>query len=213
MAAPPDPGPPGEIGVLTIGESAIGDSLFNWWNTILSQFANSPVIIGLIDDLTQNLDATPWLSAWYDELWNVLTAQGYGLDVWGRIVGVQRNLPIEPVIYFGFSNGGVLYYAPFDQGPLYSGEVLLTNYTLTDQQFLPLILAKAAANIWNGSTAGLNLILRLLFPGQTVYVVDNQNMSINIVFNFALQPWQVAVLLTSNVMPRPSGVAVTYIQT
>ncbi len=40
------------------------------------------------------IDPTADLNAFYDLVWNVATAQGWGLDVWGRIVGVTRNLNI-----------------------------------------------------------------------------------------------------------------------
>ena len=212
MAIPPDPTPPGELGVLVIGESPIGDPLFNWWDVITSQYANSPIILQIIDYIAQNIDQTPLISEWFDNVWNIQTAEGYGLDVWGRIVGVSRNVLAEPTIYLGFAEGGSLSYSPFGQGPFYSSGSSDTNYTMTDTQFRQVILAKAAANIWDGTILGLNKILRTLFPGQVAYVIDNQNMTVTYTFGFALLPWQIAVLLTSGVLPRPSGVQALYAQ-
>ena len=71
--------------------------------TILSQYANSPTIVQLVTNLNAYIDPTTNIDAFYDFVWNVDTAKGYGLDVWGRIVGVGRVLEIATVDYFGFT--------------------------------------------------------------------------------------------------------------
>jgi hypothetical protein len=101
---PPLPGPGSNaISHLAIGSGQIGDiAEFDWWQTIISQYANSSRLTGIIGNIAGYLDQTANLDAFFDLIWNVNTAEGYGLDIWGRIVGVGRNLQILPGDWLGF---------------------------------------------------------------------------------------------------------------
>ena len=206
------PQQPNGAGQFEIGVSPIGDQPFDWSQTILSQYANSPVILQWIDYFSQNVDPTESIDAFYDQLWNVETAVGYGLDVWGRIVGVERTITGATQKYFGFQEAGDLSADPFNQSPFYSGEALTGNSTLSDDAFRTLIMAKAAANIWDGSIPGLNLIMRTLLPGLVCFVTDGQNMTMTYTFQFTLSALQIAILQNTNVLPRPAGVSATIVQ-
>ena len=203
---------PNGIGEFIIGESSIGDQPFYWPNTLYSQYANSGVMYPLLDYFSQWIDANGSVDGFYDNVWNVETAQGWGLDVWGRIVGVNRVIPGVQSKYFGFEEAGDLSADPFNQSPFYSGEALNGNFTLSDSSFRLLILAKAASNIWNGTITGLNSILRTLFPGQICYVTDGQNMTMTYTFMFTLTSVQIAIIQNTGVLPRPAGVSFTIVQ-
>lgn len=101
---PPPPGPgTNAIGEFQIGVSPVGDiPEFNVWNTVMSQYANSPALTGMITSLAAAADQTQNFDTWYDDVWNIDTALDYGLDIWGRIVGVNRVLQIPSVSFFGF---------------------------------------------------------------------------------------------------------------
>ncbi len=202
---------PNSIGQFVIGESQIGDLPFDWTQTVLSQYANSPVMLAILANKSAWYDPTGQISLFYDQCWNLETAQGYGLDVWGRIVGVERVLPVS-VKYLGFEEAGQISADPFNQSPFYSGLISTSNYALSDDAFRQLIYAKAAANIWDGSIPGLNGILRTLFPGEVAYVEDGQDMTMTYYFGFALTPVQLSIVLTSGVLPHPAGVGVSYVQ-
>jgi Protein of unknown function (DUF2612) len=199
------------IGQSAIGQAALGTPRFDWSKTIYAQYANSPVLLAVIEAISLWIDPAELIDGFYDQLWNITTARGYGLDVWGRIVGVNRVLPVSAK-YFGFDEAGVLSADPFNQSPLYSGQALNSNYPLSDDAFRQLILAKAAANIWDGSIPGLNAILRLLFPGEQAYVTSGRDMTMQFVFHFQLSPVQQSIILTSGVLPFPAGVSVSYAQ-
>ena len=92
----------------------------NLEQTIISQYANSPVLMQLIQNMNEYLDPQANIQAFYDNIWNVQTAIGYGLDVWGKIVGVSRQLSVPQSDFFGFSQGDL---QPFGQAPLYPGPV------------------------------------------------------------------------------------------
>lgn len=200
------------IGQFVIGVSPIGGAVIPLQRAVISQYANSPILLELIENFASYFDAAARIETFYDMLWNVDTAQGYGLDVWGRIVGVGRVLQIPDGKFFGFEEATDTSADPFGQSPYFSGGLLTSNFSLADDAYRLLILAKAAANIWDGSVPGLNNILRLLFPGQVCYVVDNQDMTIEYTFEFPLTPVQLAVVANSGILPRPCGVSATVVQ-
>jgi hypothetical protein len=236
-AYPPNPtSGANAIGLYEVGVSPIGDiPPFNVWDTVESQFANSPIITALIQQWDAALDQTENLSGFFDNIWNVDTAYGYGLDVWGRIVGLPngRTVSIIGGTFFGFQESGAA--VGFGQGQFYNGVPLTLNYQLNDLQFRRLILAKALANISNGSIQSINRILLTLFFGRGVcYVQDGVSpqtyfgfqesgtalgfgqgafyssenvaeMRMTYVFHFELTPIDYAIM-NAGVLPKPLGV-------
>lgn len=179
MTGPPYPPgfQPGDnaIGKFIIGVSPIGEILptFDVWRTIISQYANSPIIIQLIQNFQQYIDQNQNFTAFFDFIWNVDTAQGYGLDVWGRIVNVSRTLNITDVQYLGFDEAGQTSES-FGFGGFYTGGGITQNFELADDAYRTLIFAKALANICDGSIPAINQLLMSLFPNQgNAYVTDS----------------------------------------
>jgi len=212
----PNPAPGSNaIGQFVIGVSPIGTiPAFDPWATVISQYGNSDRIDALITTLNEALDLTEDFDNFYDYIWNVATAQGAGLDIWGRIVGVTRTLqlPSGTNQFLGFDEPGDPAEVGFNQAPFFTGTVLTSNVQLDDADFRNLILAKAASNICDGSILATNAILLALFPHRgDAYVVDNQNMTMELKFAFALTPVEQAIVETAGVLPRPNGVLVTVV--
>lgn len=182
----------------------------NYRDTILSQYANSPTITALIDYINQWIDPAADIDNFYDVVWNVETAVGFGLDIWGRIVNIPRQITITPLpLYLGFSEADPGSY-PFNQEPFYNGAPTSSVYSLTDAAYRVLIMTKALANVSSFTAPSVNRLLQYLFAGRgSCYVLELSPMQIEYVFNFALQPWEAAVLLQPSLMPRPAGVGVT----
>jgi hypothetical protein len=185
-------------------------------DTVLSQYANSPALLTLIEAAGQWFDPSANLQDFHDLIWNVDTAVGYGLDVWGRIVGVGRVLQVASGTYLGFAEASdATSETPFNVAPLYAGAPTTSNYALEDESYRLLILAKAAANISDGSAAGINAILMALFPGRgNAYVTDGQNMTMTYTFAFTppLTAVEFAIVAQSGVLPRPAGVTASVVQ-
>lgn len=153
----------------------------NWSQTLLSRFSGSPIIVSLISSFNAAIDPKADIDAFLKYIWDVRTAVGYGLDVWGAIVGVGRVVP---------SNSPI---------------------TLGDPDYQTLILVKAAANIGDVTIPTQNRLLRAIFAGSgLVYVQDNLNMTQTYVFLFQLTAAQRAIVQDSGVLPRPAGVGVNY---
>jgi hypothetical protein len=183
--------------------------------TILSQYANAPTINALIQSLNSAIDPSTDIQNFYDNVWNVVTAVGSALDdVWGPIVGVQRVLTVPGGNYFGFKEEGAAQgpetgqgSLPFNQGTFYSGVPATTNYALSDEAFLTLILAKALSNISSCSINSYNTILMQLFPNRgNAYVSNGGNMNARLTFEFSLQPFEVAIIKQSGALSPPTGV-------
>lgn len=185
----------------------------NYQQTIITQYASSPVMTGVLSDWNTDLDPSVNLRLFYDGIWNINTAAGYGLDVWGRIVGVSRNLKASlGDQYLGFAEA--FGSQPFGWGVFYSGQTPnATPLTLTDAVFRQLILLKALANVSNGSAYYLNGVLDALYGSRgRCYAVDLGNMTFALVFHFSLTPADYSVLTQSGLLLRPAGVAYTIIE-
>ena len=183
--------------------------------TILSQYGNSPTVLALLEAINQWFDPAALIDEWYRLVWDVSTAQGYGLDVWGRIVGVQRVLNVALDLYWGYAEATTLSALPYGEGIFYSGEPLTSNYALSDEAYRLLIMAKAAANITDGSIPSINAILMALFPGRgNAWVADGLDMTMTYTFAFTppLSPVEQAVVEQSGVLPRSTGVTMLVVQ-
>lgn len=182
--------------------------------TIISQYANSSTIRQLIINMNEYIDPTADIDSFYDYVWNVETAQGFGLDIWGRIVNISRELTIpEDPNYFGFSEALPGSF-PFDQAPFYSGVTSTQTYLLADDVYRKLILAKALRNISSVNAPSVNQILKNLFGDRgRCYVNDMGGMQIRYTFEFVLTPQEFAIVTQSDVLPRPAGVGVSILNT
>jgi hypothetical protein len=179
---------------------------FDVRQTVISQYANSPILTALLDSLAQAFDVSALFDAWYRDVWNIDTAVGWGLDVWGRIVGVRRVLKIPSTdTFLRFEETGdpdSLGNAPFETGGSSS-----SNYALSDDAYRKLILAKAALNITDASIPSINRILTALFPTYgNCYVRDDGGMALTYVFGATLTPVDFAIVTQSGVLPKPLGV-------
>ena len=187
----------------------------NHRDTLLAQYANSPTISTLVDRFNDWIDVQPDLDRFLKNIWDIETATGYGLDVWGRIVGIGRYLEMPTTVAeFGFAeqrdedtplNATP---QPFDSGgAMADGALATATMWLTDQIYRKLILAKAATNIGDASSSSINRALTILFADRgRCYVQDNGNMTMNYVFEFALLPMEKAVMQANAVIPKPAGV-------
>jgi hypothetical protein len=186
----------------------------DWEKTIQSEYANSPTICTLIQNMNEYIDPRADIDNFYNIVWNVETAVGFGLDIWGRIVGISRQLTIPGTSeYFGFNEGTGFY--PFGQAPFYSGVPPATQtYTLSDDAYRTLILVKAMSNIFLSTAPAINQILQNLFSDSgRCYVNDLGGMKLRYTFEFLLTPYQFAIITQSGALPKPAAVECFMIQT
>jgi hypothetical protein len=217
MSGPPYPryapgSGPGQngIGQFIIGVSPIGQvPAFDPWLPIISQYKNSPEIDNMILSFNSAMDQTANIQSLYDLIWNIETAEQYGLDVWARIVGVSRTVKFPNTTNVPLGMEEANSWVGFGQGGFYTGSSLSSNFVLGDTDLRTLIYAKAAGNISDGSIPSVNKILLTLFPSRgRCYVQDGLNMQLTYVFEFNINPIEQAIVLSSGVLPSPAGVVV-----
>lgn len=165
-------------GVAVVGVSSTGDlPLLTLWDVVISQYANSPILTAWMSAWFSTIDPTEFFDLFFDNMWNMDTNWGYGLDVWGRIVGglsFTRTIQVVvPVPYFsfddpelGFDTPGADIYAPGD--PLTE----IAPQALQDTDWRRLIMARAAGNISNGSISSVLFAYNTFFSwyGSQVFI-------------------------------------------
>jgi hypothetical protein len=189
---------------------------FNYAATIYSQFGTAASLLTIVAAMNQWINPAADFDAFFNYVWNIDTAQGIGLDIWGRILGVGRVLQVAPTAtgkYLGFSEAGTTTSDPWGHSPFYTGEQTTNNFVLSDSAFRVLLYAKALANICDGSIPGINQVLLYLFPSRgNCYVAETGPMEIAWTFDFALSAVEVAIVELSGVLPKPTGVSATLVQ-
>lgn len=194
------------LGSVYYDPSAQDDQTFFDVNlTVLSQYANSPVMLHMIRSFSDWLDLGNRFREFYSLVWNIDTAVGHGLDVWGRILGVSRVIQIPAGDYLGFEQQAEA--LTFGYGIWFRGVSLTDSAALTDEAYRLLLMAKAALNITDASAPSINRILLALFGDG--YVRDNLDMTMTYVFSEPLSPVQTSIVFNSGVLPRPCGVSAT----
>lgn len=117
-------------------------------------------------------------------MFNLDSAYGDQLDKLGSLVNLTRELPI--------SNPDI-------------------PSILDDEMFRKVIKAKILANHWDGTNKGLLDILGQLFPGVAFELLDNQDMTMQIlIIDPEVDPTDAALLLNGFILPKPAGVGVDY---
>ena len=117
---------------------------------ILTQYSGSPTIVQLLSDFRDNIDPQADINLFVEKVMNIDTADGIGLDILGKIIGMAR------VVRYG-------------------GETI----TLTDNLYRRLLMYKAFANISDSTMATMNKMLNLLFGENLMFaknlIVESQN--------------------------------------
>lgn len=172
--------------------------------TVQSQYAASPTIRALVESARVRLAPDADIALFYRSIFDIATAQGVGLDIWGRILGIGRSVAVEAArAYFGFEEAD---YDPFDVSPFWLRDGATERYTLSDEAYRELLLWKAMANIATADAAAINRLLLLLFPGQDIVIHDWGNMSIELYVRFPLTPYQRTILRNYGLLARGAGV-------
>lgn len=157
---------------------------------ILRQYANSPKLLALVDLLENTCGTGDDLNEFYNRVYNLSTAIGFGLDTWGQILQVPRT--------YRLTNR--------------EGEDL-GEQTLDDDLYRILLFLKCAKNITNATLPAIEKALNIIFSKKTgIFVTDigsvieDKPMTMRYTFLSLLSDLEYALLTQSNVLPKPLGV-------
>ena len=189
---------------------------FDTWDiaeTVQSQYATSKRMRAVIDAFWQAINPKSDIDLLYKKLVNPRTAEGWGLDVWGRIVAIGRSyLAVEDdTPYFGFDPPeGVKNERlnSFGNAPFY--KQIMGKVRLADTMFRTYVFLKALINISNSSLASLNQAVKLLFPDADIQILHTGTMVLRVLVLSPLSESDKAAL--DNLSWIPAGVGLEMYQ-
>lgn len=153
---------------------------------------------------------TDFWTAWVRDVFDLRTANQFGLAVWALILGIPLSVILDP----DFSTKVVWGFAP------YGGNYDRSNYGSLSQVVIPLTLdqqrlvlqLRYLQLISRGTVPQINAALARLFGAfGPAYVIDNLDMSITYRFVFVMPSALQFVLSNFDLLPRPAGVAVNIV--
>lgn len=180
--------------------------------TVMKQYANSATLLQLLDSFDQWVDLTQFTADFLAYVWNIDTAQGFGLDILGRILGRSRYLQVAqtPGDNFGFNINAApgTQWKPWNQAPFFGGQAAGTvSFALDDTYYRKLLLVKAAANIAASDCGSINSLMRSMFGDRgKCYVGYDINNPMSIGYHFEFDPTPVEQsIIESGLFPQPAG--------
>jgi hypothetical protein len=156
-----------------------------------------------------NINHTQFWGDWYRDVFNLQTANDFGLVVWSIILNLPLFIEVFPdpegKPIWGFDE----YHENFDNGNFTNiggGPVLST-----DQKRLVLKLRYFDLTT-RDDTRNVNAFLKFAFADLgDVWRLDGLDMSVVYVFSFAPDPVLLSVLQDYDILPRTAGVLVRYV--
>jgi len=186
--------------------------------TVQKEYSNSPVLLALLDSFDQWVDLEAFTAQFLSYVWDISTAQNFGLDIWGRILGQSRYIQVAqmPGDNFGFDKGATpgTNWKPWNQAPFYGGQTAGTvSFALQDEYYRKLLLVKAAANIASSDCPSINALMRSMFGDRgKCYVGYDINTPMHIGYHFEFDPTPVEQsIIQSGLFPQPAGTIAEYI--
>lgn len=188
------------------------DSSVDLVRALLWQHDNAKALRSLIESKQDwyNINQATFWTNWYRDVFNIDTANDFGLAVWGRILNVGLGLQVDSTIgipHFGFG----IYHRNFNNGNFAratSGEQALS----TEQKRL-IIRLRYYQLISRGTVVEINeAMVRIFGDFGQVFVRDPLDMSkITYVFKFTPSSRVRLILDRMNLLPRPSGIGSEYV--
>lgn len=153
---------------------------------LTSQYAkpSSPKLNAFLYVLLKKFDDVSQCLVNLDTALDLDSAVGAQLDMLGATVAAHRTVNFQP------SNN--------------------VSPVLDDATYRIYIKAKIAQNSWDGTLPSLYPIWQRLFPGGSINIIDNQNMTASIILQGAFTSILQDLITNGYIVPRPEGVLYTY---
>lgn len=189
------------------------DQSVNVLPSILWQYENADKFVRLIQSQQAWIDENQnkFWTDWFRDVFDVDTANSFGLSVWARILGINLAVPTTPTVgntSWGFG-ANRRNFGRGNFGRDRDGQINLSP----DQQRL-VIKLRLAQIIVRPTAYYINEMLEAILntPTRKVYAYDTLDMEyIVYVFDFAPDSQLRFILENYDLLPRPSGVGVQWI--
>ena len=192
---------------------------------ILWQYNRATNITGLIQEKQNwyNFNQEEFWEDWFVNVFNLETANFFGLSVWAYILNLPLFVPInpedpdKPLWGFNAIDGAfpnyINTYQNFENGnfAIQGGNVVLT---LEEQRFILRLRYFQLCN--RGAIPEINTFLNYLCTsspelGGQIWALDGFDMTMTYVFDFPISEQLRIVLQQYDLLPRPAGVGIKYI--
>ena len=191
------------------------DQSVNVLPSILWQYENADKFVRLIQSQQAWIDENQnkFWQDWFRDVFDVDTANSFGLSVWARILGINLAVPATPTIgntSWGFGANR----RNFGRGNFGRDRDGQINLSLDQQRLV--IKLRLAQIIVRPTAYYINEMLESILntPGRSVYAYDTLDMEYVVyVFDFAPDSQLRFILENYDLLPRPSGVGVQWIVT
>lgn len=196
-------------------------------NVHLWQYSNAPYLTALLDSHIQwfkNATQEFWTD-WHRDVFTLDTANSFGLEVWGNILGVKRpasvpqNYVVDASNILKFYNANSKTWHSIWLSGATSNFSVETNpaqgveysiFPIPDEMYRRCLKAKIFLLYSNYSVPDINRFLKYLFSNKSVYVRDNLDMTMDIIFNFIPTDVELSIITFEDFAPRPAGVKMNY---
>lgn len=143
---------------------------------------------------------------WVTDVFNLDTANEFGLSVWSVILdvpifdGVEKSPSDYPAIFFGDTRKN------YSRGNFGINGSIVDSLTLEQKR----IMLKLKAFVLNSrmTTPNINKKLASLFGAGELYVLDNLDMTYDYIVNDTANTYFVTILKYYDLLPRPNSVKV-----
>lgn len=190
----------------------------NIYAVLLWQYQNAPNIQALINNkaIWVALYGTLFWDDWEFIVFDLRTADLFGLTIWSIILDIPLFVPITPPApnapIWGFNE---LPYPTvndnlnFENGNLAGAQV--TPTLTTDEQRIVLQL-RYYQLVTRGAVIEVNQFLNYIFGSLGgAWMIDNFDMTITYNFNYPINPVLLTVISDYELLPKPAGVNVNYV--
>lgn len=178
----------------------------NLLESLLWQYNDAETLQSILQQKQDWFDAnyTEFWNNWYTDVFNLATANEFGLNVWAKILDVSFAIVSDPP-----RNNNVFGFGDFNNN-FYESNYSPTggdDNTYTTEQKRGILQLTYMKYVSRGTVPDINSALTAFF-GFRVYIIDNLNMTGTIIFTQTVSSENLRILEDYDLIPRPAGVRI-----
>lgn len=184
----------------------------NLLRALLWRHNSAPNLTALVQNKQDFYDenTVDFWTDWYKDVFDLRTANEFGLGVWAIILGLSITVNNEPQPFntgWGFGEFRVNYFGANFNNPT-------QDIPISTEDARVLLRLRYYQLTANATVLDLNAMIADVFEsfavGSPGHVIDNFDMTMEYIFNFSLPFSLEGLLVLLDALPRPAGVSLTF---